>query len=497
MADPPPSDRPGNLPAPLTPLIGREREVAAVAAPAARDDVRLVTLTGPGGVGKTRLALEVRPPGRAPSRTACGSSISRRSPTPISLARRSLRRSGCGRRAMTRWSIGSGRPCATSASCWCSTTSSRWSTAAPLVAELLGACPSLKVLVTSRVRLRVSGEHEHPVPPLDAGSAGRRTRPSTASPQSEAVRLFVERAQAVRADFALTAENAAAVAAICRRLDGLPLAIELAAARVKVLPPAALLARLERRLPLLTGGRPRPARRGSRRCATPSPGATTCSPPRSRRSSAASPSSSAASRWRRPRRSARRDGDVRRSTSWRGSPRWSTRACCSEEDGPDGEPRYLMLETVREFGLERLAASGEEAAIRAAHAAYCLALAERTAPLVRGRRRRGASRAGARARQPAGRAGVVRGDRRGEAPAAAGGGARLLLEHERPLDRGQRLAGARPGRRPATLARALEALENLGETPATRATSPGPRRRCGKGSPWPASWVHGRRSAAC
>ena len=110
--------------------------------------------------------------------------------------------------------------------------------AAPLVADLLGACPSLTVLVTSRVRLRVSGEHEYAVPPLALRQRRTTHSPATDRRGAEAVRLFVERAQAVRADFALTRENAAAVAEICRRLDGLPLAIELAAARVKVLPPA-------------------------------------------------------------------------------------------------------------------------------------------------------------------------------------------------------------------------------------------------------------------
>ena len=134
--------------------------------------------------------------------------------------------------------------------------------AAPLVAELLAACPGLKVLVTSRAPLRLSGEQRVPGP-----AAGAARPPSTAPTrcercsQSEAVRLFVERAQAVRPDFALTTTNAAAVAEICRRLDGLPLAIELAAARIRLLPPGALLARLERRLPLLTGGaRDLPAR---------------------------------------------------------------------------------------------------------------------------------------------------------------------------------------------------------------------------------------------
>ena len=136
--------------------------------------------------------------------------------------------------------------------------------AAPLVANLLAACPHLTVLATSRVRLRISGEREHVVPPLGLTEPGAAS--AEAVDRSEAVKLFVARAQGVREDFALTSESAVSVAQICRRLDGLPLAIELAAARVKVLPPDALLARLERRLPLLTGGgRDLPARKQTMR----------------------------------------------------------------------------------------------------------------------------------------------------------------------------------------------------------------------------------------
>jgi predicted ATPase len=131
--------------------------------------------------------------------------------------------------------------------------------AAPLVTDLLAACPHVKVLVTSRIRLRLSGEREYPVPPLELTTGNGHPVPEDRA-ASAAVRLFVERAQAVMPDFALTPENAAAVAAVCGRVDGLPLAIELAAARTKALPPAALLARLDRRLPLLTGGAARPAR---------------------------------------------------------------------------------------------------------------------------------------------------------------------------------------------------------------------------------------------
>ena len=159
--------------------------------------------------------------------------------------------------------------------------------AAPYIAELLIACPRLTVLATSRAPLHVSGERTFAVPPLALPAASTRPAGSLSLKElarADAVRLFVERAQAARADFALTDANAEAVVAICRKLDGLPLAIELAAARLGALPPAGLLARLEHRLSLLVGGR-KMSRHGSRRCAMRSVGAMTCW---ARRSSACS-----------------------------------------------------------------------------------------------------------------------------------------------------------------------------------------------------------------
>ncbi|CAA9549561.1 MAG: hypothetical protein AVDCRST_MAG59-1625, partial [uncultured Thermomicrobiales bacterium] len=260
--------------------------------------------------------------------------------------------------------------------------------AAPLVGDLLAACPGLTVLVTSRVRLRLSGEREHAVPPLGLTSPNDAPSVENAA-QSGAVRLFVERAQAVQEDFALSPENAPAVSAICRRLDGLPLAIELAAARIKVLTPAALLARLERRLPLLTGGgRDLPARQRTMRDAIAwshdlldppeqvlfrrlavfaggftleTAGAVADVPSTEARTTRGSPTGDAGA------------GESALLDNLGGLIEQSLVRPVAEVAG---EWRFAMLETVSEYGLERLAASGEEEAVRAAQAARMLALAE-------------------------------------------------------------------------------------------------------------------------
>ena len=248
--------------------------------------------------------------------------------------------------------------------------------AASVVADLLARAPGLKVLATSRTPLHAYGEREYPLPPLPLPDPAHLPSVEALS-QYEAVRLFIERAQAVKPDFTVTNANAPAVAEICSRLDGLPLAIELAAAFVKMLPPQALLKRLEQRLPLLTGGaRTLPARQQTmrntiawshdlltqeeqtlfRRLAVFAGGCTL----------------EAAEAV------VNLDGHAR---CLRGHcRRWSTRACCGKTRGRTGEPRFRMLETVREFGLERLEESGEEATTRDRHAGFFLDLAERADP---------------------------------------------------------------------------------------------------------------------
>src|SRR5437763_1485596 len=241
------------LPVPLTGLIGRERDVAALCARLLTPQTRLLTLTGAGGVGKTRLALQVA----TELQDAFADGVSFIDLAPLTEARLAaatiaqalgVMQSGSQSVVQTLQAALRGRTMLLVLDNF-----EQVVTAAPLVTDLLTACPQLKVLATSRVPLHVRGEHECRVCPLAVPDPAHLPDLPTVA-QYPAVALFVARGQEAKADFALTAATAPAIAEICARLDALPLAIELAAAHVRVFSPQALLARLSRRLDLITAG---------------------------------------------------------------------------------------------------------------------------------------------------------------------------------------------------------------------------------------------------
>jgi hypothetical protein len=242
----------GTVPVPATPLLGREQETAAVEELVTGEAVRLVTLTGPGGVGKSRLMVEAAwqlGPGFADgARFVALASVSAADLVAAAIAAGLGLNTSAGRLITDLESYLRPRRLLLALDNF-----EQVIGAAPLLAELLGAAPGLVVLVTSRTVLRLSGEHEFPVSPLPVPPA-RPGRDPADLQRYASVSLFVERAHAVAPGFELTDANAGAVAEICRRLDGLPLAIELAAARVRLLPPQELASRLDQRFSLLTGG---------------------------------------------------------------------------------------------------------------------------------------------------------------------------------------------------------------------------------------------------
>ncbi len=370
--------QPNNLPAQPTPLIGREQEGAAVCGLLRREDVRLLTLTGPAGTGKTRLGLQVAAdliddfadgaffvplapisdPGLVTSTIAQTLGVREASGQPLLESLQDALRAKQMLLLLDNFE--------------------QVVAAALVVAELLIGCPRLKILVTSREVLHLRGEHEFPVPPL---ALPNLTRLPTSAPLSQyaAVALFIQCAVAVKPNFAVTNENAPAVAEICIRLDGLPLAIELAAARIRLLTPQAMLTRLNRRLALLTGGpRDLPARQQTLRNAIAwsydllEPTEQTvfhrlavfaggCS------LEAAEAIIGGA-------------GPVCEPEVLKTVAALVDKSLLRQEETTGGEPRFRMLETIREYALEQLEASGEAASLRQQHAAFYLALAEQAEP---------------------------------------------------------------------------------------------------------------------
>ncbi|MGO8947315.1 MAG: ATP-binding protein [Ktedonobacterales bacterium] len=374
---------PHNLPVQPTPLLGREAELAAISALVRQDAMRLLTLTGPGGIGKTRLAIQVAAelveafddgvwyvrlsrlvdPALVLPTIAQSLDLKEQASQPIA---DTLRAHLAEKRLLLVLD-----------------NFEQVAAAAPEVAGLLEASPRLHVLVTSRVPLHLRGEQEFQVVPLALPDP---TQPPTleALSQAASTALFIAQAQAVTPRFSVTAANAPAIAGICVRLDGLPLTLELAASRVKVLPPEALLTRLERTLPLLTGG----ARDLEERQQT----------------------MRATIAWSEDLLAPQEQVLFRRLAVFVGGCTLEAiEAVCTAPEGAapleldvlnglstlvdqslaqpreeDGEARFGMLQVIREYALERLEASGEAEVLHRAHAGYYLALVERAEPALRG-----------------------------------------------------------------------------------------------------------------
>ncbi len=370
--------RPHNLAVPLTPFIGRERELEQVKDLCASS--HLVTLTGPGGTGKTRLSLQVATqlldefhdgayfvplaplvdPGLVPTTIATAVHVKEEPNRQITDTLTDHLRDKEMLLVLDNFE--------------------QIIEAAPTVSELLSKAPGLKCLVTSREVLRVTGEQEYPVPPMNLPDPRRLPDPDALA-EYESVALFVQTARAVRPDFRLTEENAPAVAGICTRLDGLPLAIELAAARVRLLSPQKILERLEPALPLLTGGRrDQPARQQTLRDTIG---------------------------WSYDLLDEGERGFFRRLSVFVGGfPLEGAESVCNpgSELGPetlealeslvdksllrqhemDGEPRFRMLHVIREYAHERLGEAEDADEVRARHAEFFLALAEEAQPQLMG-----------------------------------------------------------------------------------------------------------------
>ena len=373
-----------DLPAQLTPLVGRKQELEEVCALLRSEQTRLVTLSGPGGVGKTRLGIRVAEELAGEfADGVCFVPLTpvRKADLVLSSIARTLGLRELGEEPL---SERLGEHLKDREMLLFVDNFEQIVEAGPQVADLLALCPHLKVLVTSREVLHLSCERVFPVPPLGLPDPKRLVEDSQIFSEYEAIAFFVERAQAFKPDFRLTEENAPVVAEICVRLDGLPLGIQLAAARLKLISPRAILERLRRRLRLLKGGpQDAPARQKTLRDAigwsyellgeeerllfgrlsvfaggcTLEAAEAVCDP---------------------------REELTEEVLDLLGS--LMDKSLLNRAESEDGEGRFWMLETVKEYALERLEAAGEEREARHGHAVYYLALAKEARPELTGPR---------------------------------------------------------------------------------------------------------------
>ncbi len=373
---------PNNLPMQHTPFIGREQELAAVGQLLSLEDVRLVTLTGSGGTGKTRLGVQVAAEltdAFADGVFFVNLALINDTALVVPTIAETLGIREAGSRPLRERLV---EELQQKQLLLLLDNFEQVVSAALQVVDLLAACPKLKVLVTSREVLHVRAEREFPVPPLELPDPKRLPDLATLS-HNAAVALFLQRAQAAKPDFQLTNANARAIVEICARLDGLPLAIELAAARMKLLPLQAMLARLGQSLQVLTGAaRDVPARQQTLRNTIA---------------------------WSYNLLDAQEQQLFQRLSIFAGgcTIEAAEAVCAAPGDGnkedqvldivaslidksllqqtglESEEPRFAMLETIREYGLERLEASSKAEVTQRSHAEYFLTLAERAEPEVR------------------------------------------------------------------------------------------------------------------